>query len=79
VGVLESHGEWAAYCLDQAIFWAGKFIESELDKVKEGKGKNAARARAVKQERLLQKLLGQDASAGKRFADPADLLKKKSE
>jgi hypothetical protein len=75
VGVLASHGDWAAYCLDEAVFYVGRYIESELEKVKEGKGKNAAQARAAKQERLLRKLLGQDASAGKRFADPADLLR----
>jgi len=63
--------------LDEAVFYVGRYIENELENVKEGKGKNAARARAAKQERLLQKLLGTDASAGKRFADPADLLKSK--
>jgi hypothetical protein len=58
------------------VFYVGRYIENELDNVKEGKGKNAARARAAQQERLLKKLLGTDASAGKRFADPADLLRK---
>lgn len=76
LNVSEHHGDWVAYCLDEAIFYVGRYIENELEQVKLGKGQNAARTRAAKQERLLQKLLGTDGAAGKRFADPADMFKK---
>lgn len=53
-------------------------IQSELDNVELGKGKNAVKAQKVKQDVLLKKLLfGSQKEFAKAFRDPAERFKKK--
>lgn len=67
---------YVAYCLDEAIMYAGNYIEQQLDNVKQGKGKNAEKHRAAQQQIVLERIL-----YGKQqtFRDPAMSLKKGGE
>lgn len=61
-------GTFAAFCLDEAVLVAGRFIEGKLDEQKHDNPQMLAQ----KKQRLLERLLhpGQEVST-KSFADPA--------
>lgn len=84
---LES-GSLAAWCLDEAVFTWGTFVESELDKAAD-QGKDAesrVQFRRMRMEQLMSE--GEEVDeemtnvtpiqrAPRRFADPADFVTKK--
>lgn len=61
-------GTWNAYCLDEAVMVAGRFIEGKLDEQKHDNPQMLAQ----KRQRLLERLLhpGEEVSS-KSFSDPA--------
>lgn len=66
--------KYQAYCFDQAVTFAGSYIQNKLDNVKLGKGKNAEKQRKIEQENLLNRLLYGKKSAQPQYADPAKML-----
>lgn len=53
----------------------GNYVRNKLDSIEQGKGKNAGRARAAKQEIMLQRYLyGKPKSTKGRFRDPAEVF-----
>lgn len=66
--LLSIKGSYEAFCLDEAIWVFGSYVESELDKIK---GKTEKQI-ANKKEAKLKTLLG--AKEEQAFADPAALF-----
>lgn len=67
-------GSYEAYCLDQAVWYVGSTITSELEKAGQGKkSKGQAKAEAAR-KRVLNKFLGGDTQETKMYADPADFM-----
>jgi len=62
-------GSYEAYCLDQAVWYAGTVITEELNKAGQKKQKGEAQVEAAR-KRVISKYLDKD-SAPKQFADPA--------
>lgn len=65
---------YAAFCFDQAVMYLGSYIQSELDSVKRGNGKDADKHRAAQQAALLDKLLYGEKSTTPQFKDPMSML-----
>jgi hypothetical protein len=67
-------GSFEAFCLDQAVWYLGTRIQSELDKVGRKRDRKEV-ANAEARKRLMKKLMGEDEkSGGSGFADPAALF-----
>lgn len=64
-------GSYEAYCLDQAVWYFGTSVNSELEKVGRKKAKGESTSEAAR-KRVLAKYLGDD--AGPQYADPAALF-----
>lgn len=77
--LLGIRNEYVAYCFDQAVGYAGTYIEAELDKVGYKPDKKERSIREGRKRRLetLLKLNGADETQKSKsgFADPADLFK----
>ena len=65
-------GSYEAYCLDQAIWYAGSTIDYRLEQAGHKPAKGEGRNKAARQ-RVLNKYFGEEQSAGG-FADPAALF-----
>lgn len=65
-------GSYEAYCLDQAIWYLGSVITSELEKAGHKRQKGEAQREAAR-KKVLGKYLDGSAST-KQFADPSALF-----
>lgn len=63
-------GSYEAYCLDQAVWYLGITITSELEKVGQKRQKGQA-AQEGARKRVLAKYLGDEKSMKQQYADPA--------
>lgn len=62
--------EYAAYCLNQAVAYVGKFIDGEMDKAASG-AKNEKAAASARDRVLKHYLDARPDKSTSRFADPA--------
>lgn len=67
-----TQGSYEAFCLDQATWYFGTTIQSELDKVGQKRQKGQASNEAAR-KRLIEKYLGTE-NQKNQFADPAVLF-----
>ena len=72
LGAVGPENDYQAYCLDEAIYFFGSHIESELTKAEEKAKRPAAKISA--RQRVLVKYLGKESDQKSGFADPAKLL-----
>lgn len=63
-------GSYEAYCFNEAIWYLGVTIDSEVSKAGTKPSKTERRERAAK-ERVLEKYLGKPGEDTGKFADPA--------
>lgn len=63
-------GSYEAYCLDEAIWYFGTIVMSELDKAGQKKVKGQARTEAAR-KRVLDKYVMPKTTKKSGFADPA--------
>ena len=70
-----TRGSYEAYCLDEAIWYFGTIVESELEKASQPrkKAKGQASAEAAR-KRVLDKYFGKEGAAPQQFMDPAALF-----
>lgn len=66
-------GSYEAYCLDQAVWYAGVTISADLEKAGQKRSKGEGRIQSARQ-RILDKYFGKTGSK-QTFADPALLFK----
>lgn len=66
-------GSYEAFCLDQAVWYLGTRIQTQLENVGRKKDRKQAANEAAR-ERLMKKILGQEDSGKSGFADPAALF-----
>lgn len=66
-------GSYEAYCLDQAVWYAGISISNDLDKAGQKRQKGAGKVESARQ-RVLDKYFGKT-QGQQQFADPALLFK----
>lgn len=64
-------GSYEAYCLDQATWYLGNYVNNKIDKVGKKKQRGEAGNEAAR-KRTLSKLLGE--KEVKQFADPASFF-----
>lgn len=67
-------GSYEAYCLDQATWYLGTFITSELEKASQPKKKVKGQAATEGARRKVLAKYLDDASSSKSYADPAMLF-----
>lgn len=65
-------GSYEAFCLDQAVWYAGSTIQNELEKVGHKRQKGEGSMISARR-RLLGKFLGED-TAKQQFADPSAMF-----
>lgn len=65
-------GSYEAYCLNQAVWYAGVTISADLEKAGQKRQKNEGRMQSARQ-RVLDKYFGKTETTGQ-FADPALLF-----
>jgi hypothetical protein len=65
---------YEAYCLDEAVWYFGTIVQSEVEKAGQKKVKGQARTESAR-KRVLDKYLTPAGKGGSGFADPAALLK----
>lgn len=65
-------GSYEAYCLDQAVWYAGITISGDLEKAGQKRSKGEGRMQSARQ-RVLDRYFG-ESGAKQRFADPALLF-----
>jgi hypothetical protein len=72
--LLNIQDDYVAYCLDQAVAYFGRTLESELEKAGSG-AKNESEAE-WKRKAVLERFLGEDDKPQRgMFADPAAMFK----
>lgn len=67
-------GSYEAYCLNEAVWYFGSTLESELDKAGQKRGKGEGKMVAAR-KRVLDRFLGTEKPDSQRFADPAAFFK----
>ncbi len=67
-------GSYEAYCLNEAVWYFGSTVESELDKAGHKRGKGEGKMVAARQ-RVLDRYVGSEKPDSQKFADPAMFFK----
>lgn len=65
-----TRGSYEAYCIDEAVWYLGTTIESELDEAGNGKPSKGERKAHDARKRVLEKYFGKAPEEQRKFADP---------